>query len=77
MDVEHLEKITALAKEIGLEGKELQDFIRDERVAFRENERRRFEQKNMIMSRNKRDMSRSKRDLSRSRNKRNRSMSGN
>ena len=36
MDVEQLEKLTILAKEIGLEGKELQDFIRDERMAYRE-----------------------------------------
>ena len=34
--MEQLEKLTILAKEIGLEGKELQDFIRDERMAFRE-----------------------------------------
>ena len=34
--MEQLEKLTILAKEIGLEGKELQDFIRDERMAYRE-----------------------------------------
>ena len=36
MDVDTLERLTALGKEIGLEGKDLQDFLREERTAFRE-----------------------------------------
>ena len=42
MDVQTLEKLVTLGKEIGLEGKDLQDFLRDERAAFRE---RQFEEK--------------------------------
>ena len=42
MDVQTLEKLVTLSKEIGLEGKDLQDFLRDERAAFRE---RQFQEK--------------------------------
>ena len=42
MNVQTLEKLVTLGKEIGLEGKDLQDFLRDERAAFRE---RQFEEK--------------------------------
>ena len=35
MDVEDFEKLVALGKEIELEGKDLQDFLCDERVAYR------------------------------------------
>ena len=36
MNVDTLERLTALGKEIGLEGKDLQDFLHDERAAYRE-----------------------------------------
>ena len=40
MDVDEFQKLLALGKEIGLEGKDLQDFMRDERVAYREKQAR-------------------------------------
>ena len=40
MDVDTLERLTALGKEIGLEGKDLQDFLRDERAAYRKKKKR-------------------------------------
>ena len=42
MDVQTLEKLVTLGKEIGSEGKDLQDFLRDKRATFRE---RQFEEK--------------------------------
>ena len=43
MDIDTLERITALGKTIGLEGKDLQDFLRDERAALREKQAREYE----------------------------------
>ena len=36
MDIDTFERFTNLGREIGLEGKELQDFLRDQRVSYRE-----------------------------------------
>ena len=43
MGIDTLERITAIGKEIGLEGKDLQDFLRDERAALREKQAREYE----------------------------------
>ena len=51
--MEQLEKLTILAKEIGLEGKELQDFIRDERMAFREKQQYDREREKVSVDRRK------------------------
>ena len=45
MDIDTLEKITAMGKGIGLEGKDLQDFLRDETAALREKQARECERK--------------------------------
>ena len=36
MDIDTFERFTNLGREIGLEGKELQDFLRDQRVSYHE-----------------------------------------
>ena len=36
MDIDSLERLARLGRELGYEGKDLQDFLRDERATFRE-----------------------------------------
>ena len=52
MDIESLERLTAVGKLIGLEGKDLQDFLRDERTAWRDKQT--FERENMEEQRRER-----------------------
>ena len=39
MDVDDFQKLLVLGKEIGYEGRDLQDFMRDERAAYREKQK--------------------------------------
>ena len=61
MDVETLAKLTALGKEIGMEGKDLQDFLRDERAAWRE--RQATEEREREEERRDREEERRKREI--------------
>ena len=58
MDVEELQKLHSLAKEIGLEGKDLQDFLRDERATYRErkNEERQERERELERQENRGNM---------------------
>ena len=67
MDVEELQKLHSLAKEIGLEGKDLQDFLREERATFRErkNEEREERERELERQEKQREYDRQERDFER------------
>ena len=67
MDVEELQKLHSLAKEIGLEGKDLQDFLRDERATYRErkNEERQERERELERQEKQREYDRQEREFKR------------
>ena len=67
MDVEELQKLHSLAKEIGLEGRDLQDFLREERATYRErkNEERQGRERELERQEKQREYDRQEREFER------------